>query len=287
MANSVVVGMGFGGLYKKILESMGHTVVTVDPHRPADYTSIEEIPDLDYLTAHICTPNYTHYRLARQVAHRAKIVFVEKPGFQTPSHWSSIQDEFPSTRFMMTKNNQYRDNIEELKQLAQQTRITHLHWVNSDRVPSPGSWFTNKDLSYGGVSRDLVPHLLSLICVLDPNYQQIRWRDPVVFQNWRLEDLSSTDYGTITQNGVYNVDDRYECTGNTNNLRQYHVRADWRSMTHTDIGIHFGPEFVELGLCPESAYQRMIETAIQNINNNAFWLEQRNQDLWIQKQIQI
>lgn len=285
MAKSIIFGTGFGSLYKTILEQLGHEVITVDPNGQADYKNFEQVPKQEYLTAHICSPNYTHYSLARQLAPYTKIVFIEKPGFEKASHWTSIQDEFPTTRFMMTKNNQYRDNIEELKQLAQQSNNIHLHWINFNRIPNPGSWFTNKDLSFGGVEKDLVPHLLSLLVILEPNYKQIKWKDPITFRNWRLKDLISTDYGNINHQGQYNVLDRFELSGSNTNLKQYHIRADWRSMTHTDVGIHFGAKFVELGLCPESAYKQMIVTAMDNLNNNQFWQTQQEQDVWIQQMI--
>jgi hypothetical protein len=187
----------------------------------------------------------------------------------------------------MTKNNQYRSNIEEIKALASECRNIHLHWINYDRVPGPGSWFTDQDLAFGGVSRDLAPHLFSLLAVIEEDYKNISWSQPIIFRNWRLNDLTTTAYGQIKENGRYDVDDRYEISGTLNRQRQYHVRADWRSMTHTDIGIHFGEHFVELGLCPEDAYARMIETAMQNYNNQAFWNKERTQDLWIQKMITV
>jgi predicted dehydrogenase len=287
MAKSLVVGLGIGRLYQSVLKNIGHQVITVDLNGSGDYSTVAEAlkEHKDFSCSFVATPNNTHYSIARQVAPYSQIVFCEKPGFKFSSHWQSIQDEFPSTRFMMIKNNQYRDNIDELKQLAKSTNRLCFHWVNLDRVPNPGSWFTNELLSYGGVSRDLVPHLLSLVAVLNPNYKDISWQKPIKFQNWQLSDLTSTDYGQVYANGTYNVDDRWEITG-SNRYHKVEVRADWRSLTHTDIGIHFGTHFEELGLCPESAYQRMIETAIANLTNNIFWTEQTRQDKWIMDLIQ-
>ena len=42
----------------------------------------------------------------------------------------------------------------------------------------------------------------------------------------------------------------------------------------------------ELGLCPESAYKTMVETAVKNLNNNEFWKAQYDQDIWIHEQIE-
>jgi len=287
MAKSLIVGLGIGRLYESVLKNINHQIITVDINGKGDYHTVADAikEHKDFTCAFVCTPNNSHYSIARQVAPYSQIVFCEKPGFKFSSHWTSIQSEFPTTRFMMIKNNQYRDNIEELKLAAKETKKLFFHWINYDRVPSPGSWFTNDMSAFGGVSRDLIPHLLSLVAVLDPNYKQISWQAPVKFQNWQLSDLTSTSYGTVQANGSYNVDDRWEIIG-SNRYHSIEVRADWRSMTHEDIGIHFGHKFVELGLCPENAYQRMIETAIANLDNNTFWLEQTIQDKWIMDLIQ-
>jgi hypothetical protein len=42
----------------------------------------------------------------------------------------------------------------------------------------------------------------------------------------------------------------------------------------------------ELGLCPESAYKTMVETAVTNLNNDEFWNNQYQQDMWIHEQIE-
>ena len=43
---------------------------------------------------------------------------------------------------------------------------------------------------------------------------------------------------------------------------------------------------VELGLCPEDAYQRMIKDAVKNLKNDEFWKQQMLQDFWIHKRIE-
>jgi hypothetical protein len=40
-------------------------------------------------------------------------------------------------------------------------------------------------------------------------------------------------------------------------------------------------ERFELGWCPEDAYQRMIQDAINNITNSTFWNKQFSEDVWI------
>ena len=166
---SLIIGMGIGQLYKTVLTELGYEVVTVDAHKDADYMDVRDaIADYNcFDTVHICTPNFTHTMLARTAAvHGAKIVFVEKPGVQDHTVWESLVNDFPQTKFMMVKNNQYRDEIEKFRSLAQQSTTVKITWNNYNRIPKPGSWFTNRSLSFGGVSRDLIPHMLSYYCAL-------------------------------------------------------------------------------------------------------------------------
>ena len=73
----------------------------------------------------------------------------------------------------MVKNNQHRHNVDILKETTQNCDNLVLNWCNKNRVPNPGSWFTTKELAYGGVSRDLMPHLLSWVQVLADDYTRI------------------------------------------------------------------------------------------------------------------
>ena len=82
---TLIVGLGFGQLYKRIYESMGAEIITVDADQSLqpDFTelttAIDAHPQFD--TAHICTPNKTHFALAKALSGYAKIVFVEKDFF--------------------------------------------------------------------------------------------------------------------------------------------------------------------------------------------------------------
>jgi len=288
---SLVVGMGIGNLYKAVLEEIGNKVVTVDldPSK-ADYTSVDMAMAVhgNFDTVHICTPNFTHMKIARQVAAISKIVFIEKPGVATSDAWSQLVKDYPVTRFMMVKNNQFRDEIERFKNLADQADVVRVTWNNKNRIPNPGSWFTDRSLAFGGVSRDLIPHMLSYYCKLT-DYNSGTKTESKSEQKWQLEDIDSTDYGTINPKGVYNVDDVCKLeylNGNT----QWVLTANWRSLEEDNISISFGMKYSavveKLGLCPESAYKKMIEQAIENLNNNQYWQDQLAQDVWIHQQIE-
>ena len=281
---TLIVGMGFGkAVYGSIYERLGWDIVYVDPYnKDADYIEIPE--DQSFATAHICTPNTTHYDLANAAAKVSDIVFVEKPGVKNVDQWNKLCTYNPTTRFMMTKNNQHRwsdAEIEELKQRASSAENIKICWVNNNRVPRPGSWFTNKKLAYGGVSRDLTPHLLSIYQLLYPTWKHSVRTQTSLKQNWTLDDLTDSDYGDVIENGVYDVDDYCLLT-----YQNFEIYSNWRSKTTDDFAIYFDDERIELGpLCPESAYENMINAAIDNWKNDNFWKHQKEMDLWIHRHV--
>ena len=286
---SLVIGMGIGQLYKSVLEKAGHTVVTVDssPERGADFTSLTEALEQHkfFDTAHICTPNFTHFKLADTVAPYSKIVFVEKPGVTTAAKWQELVEMHPKTRFMMVKNNQWRPEFKrQFTESHDKSTEVWLRWINENRVPNPGTWFTTKETAFGGVSRDLLPHLLSYVAGLCPRYEHLTVANKKFEQRWTLDDVADTDYGTVDKTGTYNVDDRAELVLEGFG-RRFHLIADWRSLEPSDISIAFcdatGAMRHELGLCPEEAYIAMIEEAHSKLYDAEFWNNQLKQDLWI------
>lgn len=298
---SIVVGMGIGQLYYKVLTELGYTVITVDadPAKGADFIDVDSAVRAysNFDTAHICTPNFTHAQLAEKLAPFSKIVFIEKPGVANSDEWMSLIRTHTNTKFIMVKNNQWRDNIEELRDLASRSFLIELNWINDDRVPNPGTWFTTKELAYGGVSRDLMPHLLSLFMALELDYKNADMIRNSAMKVWNLSDLTKTDYGTVNKNGTYDVDDYCMFSFSASN-RVWNLTANWRSKTGDDRAIvfHLNPTenvldknstvCIELGLCPEYAYKNMIEDCVKNLNNNEFWQEQTDQDYYIHEKVQ-
>jgi predicted dehydrogenase len=288
---SLIVGMGIGQLYKSVLTTLGHEIVTVDtnPAAGADFTDLNEAirKHSFFHTAHICTPNYTHLPLAEKIASYSNLVFIEKPGFSTSNEWNDFIKKRPFTRVMMVKNNMWRNNIAELADSASKAKNVDIEWIRRNCIPSPGSWFTTRDLAFGGVSRDLMPHLLSLYIAMNPNWRTEKLNGQASLQNWLLEDIDSTEYGTVYPNGTHDVDDQcYIGFGS-----KWTCRANWRSLNDERSAITFthqdnSKEVFELGWCPEEAYLNMIKDAITNLNNTKYWENQAEIDLWIHERIE-
>lgn len=293
MAKSIIIGMGIGQLYKTVLENLGHDIVTVDtdPSKGAKYDSIDSaiLAEGSFDTAHVCTPNFTHFDIASKIAPHAKIVFIEKPGVVDSNTWKQLLETFNQTRFMMVKNNMWRSNIKELEYIASLASKVNFNWINEDRVPNPGTWFTTKKLAFGGVSRDLMPHLLSLFIACNPDWKSFKISSTIErVKKWDLESLTRTDYGTVKEDGIYDVDDFCRLTYG----EKWKLTADWKSLISDRRNIEFTMKkddstiVFQLGLCPEDAYQRMIKDAYNNVNNNEYWQIQKEQDLWIHQQIE-
>lgn len=278
---ALIVGTGFGkAVYYNIYKQMGWNITTVDIADPdADHADINSVVDA-FDVAHICTPNFTHYELADIAAKRSSIVFVEKPGVANSEQWQQLLDNNPSTRITMVKNNQYRDNITDMYNAAT-TGNVYINWINRNRIPNAGSWFTNKELAFGGVSRDLMPHLLSIYQMLNPNWKETNMGEHEARQRWTLDSVTDTDYGTVNKDGVYNVDDFCYIA-----YDRFKLSANWRSNSDENIGVTTDSTVFELGLCPEEAYERMIKTARSNLIYDEFWQEQTEMDLWIHKQLE-
>jgi hypothetical protein len=187
---------------------------------------------------------------------------------------------------MMVKNNQFRDTIPYMQQLYANAKTINLNWVNNNRVPNPGTWFTTKSLSFGGVSRDLLPHLLSLYIALESRWPATVWKSKEIRQDWTLGELLNTDYGTVNPTGKYNVDDVVKLN-TTIDGKEWNIHANWKSDTGDDIAIHFDDITLSLGLCPESAYKQMIITALNNISIQQFWNDQYKQDMWLHNNMEF
>jgi predicted dehydrogenase len=280
---TLIAGMGFGKvLYGNIYKNMGWDIEYLDPfNKEANYKTFDDVKDR-YDTVHICTPNYSHYVLSDKAAKVSKFVFVEKPGVATSSHWEDLLKDNSKTRIMMTKNNQYRSNINEMQDAATDASVINFHWINNNRIPKPGSWFTAKHSAFGGVSRDLMPHMLSLYQMLNPDWKDSALTGKQLAQRWTLDSVADSGYGEVDPKGIYNVDDYCMLQYN----EKYNCVADWRSMNGDDIAIHVDDKTFELGLCPEEAYQSMILTALDNENNKEFWQQQKDMDLWIHQQLE-
>jgi len=280
MDKALVIGLGMGTQYVSWLKTLGYSVTTVDmdPAKGADFTDHKEaVQSSKFNIIYIGTPNYTHELIARDVAASTDFLLIEKPGVKDSVAWTQLVRDFPSTRIAMVKNNQYRFETSGYKSLLKSSTNVKVVWSRQSGVPA-SPWFVDKERSFGGVSRDLMPHLLSYYTNLT-NYQT----------GIRLFAQSADRTNT-------GIDDHCEIEF-TNNRVVWLLEACWRNNSKEEHYIEFtvqdkqirfelGDYFTAFGGCPAGPYMNMIKTCMDNLNNQSFWDDQLEQDVWIHKQIE-
>lgn len=261
---------GFGGIganvYYPELQKLGYEVDVLDLVAPtATFKNIQEVKEA-YDIAVVCTPNYTHRPIAEHLAmNGTKSIFVEKPGLSTSQEWWDMCTAYKDTKFHLVKNNLYRaeyGGVLEMMKIKDVIGID-IQWISDNRIPSPGSWFTTQKTAFGGVSRDLMPHLYCFaVKLLGPmTVAEILFIQSAI-QRWDLKSISSTDYGTVNPKGTYNVDDHAMALGSIDEI-SVKLYATWKAgYNKQSVTLYFrdGTSFEwEFGLCPAEAYGTMLQ----------------------------
>ena len=280
MDKALVIGLGMGQQYASWLKSLNYKVYTVDvdASKAADYTDVavalKDHPVVDIV--YIGTPNWTHEPIAKQVAPHSRLVVIEKPGVQYSSNWQQLTTAYPSTRIMMVRNNQFRTEMSGFQKLAKLSKQVNICWSRKDGVPG-APWFIDKSKAFGGVSRDLMPHLLSIYTALT-NYKN-----------------GNKLYAYSEDKNNTGIDDF--CEIEFSNNAKWILTASWKNNNDNEFYIEFdlgievvrfelGDYMTAFGGCPAGPYMSMLKIAMENLNNTEYWQEQLEQDLWIHKQIE-
>jgi predicted dehydrogenase len=261
---------GFGGIganvYYPELQKIGYEVEVLDMAVPtATYKNVSEITQA-YDLAVVCTPNFTHGPIAERLAELGtKHIFVDKPGLSDSWEWNRLRYKYTNTFFHLVKNNLYRDNYGEVLDLMKTKDVigVDINWINNNRIPNPGSWFTTKARAFGGISRDLMPHLYCFAVKLfgEDVLKKTIFRQRS-YQRWNMNTISSTDYGTVNIGGIYDVDDVALALAIVDGI-SVKLYAAWKEgYDKQSITLYFRDgttyEWV-FGLCPSEAYGKMLQ----------------------------
>lgn len=153
---------------------------------PKGYVDLDDFWNSGIQAVVIATPNYTHVEYALSAIEHGIHVLCEKP---VALHAKEIQLVLEKARkkgvlFVPGFVNRWRLDICKAKELIQEGKIgkvTHVSagWLRKCGIPRPGTWFTNKQLSGGGVLVDLGSHVFDLVlCFLGKNtpisYEMLR-----------------------------------------------------------------------------------------------------------------
>jgi predicted dehydrogenase len=261
---------GYGGIganvYYPELKKLGYDVDVLDSTVPdVKYKSVSQVKNA-YDLAVICTPNFTHEPIARSLAlNGTKRIFVDKPGVEEWRDWEKLVYDFEDTHFHLVKNNLYRKDYGEVMRLLESGNVVgvDINWLNKNRIPNPGSWFTDKEFAYGGVSRDLMPHLFCFALKIFglKKLSAARFFTFVDYR-WNLKNITSTDYGVINYNGKYNVEDYAYASASIDNI-PLRLVASWKEgIDRISVTLYLkdGSNYEwYFGLCPNDAYGEMLK----------------------------
>lgn len=276
----LIIGLGIGSVYEEQSKILGYHTITVDTNKEknATYLSIEEAIENEkhFDLSIICTPNYLHGMHAFQVAPYSDVILVEKPGFRNVEEYERLNKDC-GNKILLVKNNLYRKTLSDLNHLfysSANIKSININWLNNNRTPYPGGWFTNEKLSFGGVSYDLLPHLIHFMYAITGT-NEVELKSHIKQQYWSFEDAMHTEYGSANHDKpVYNVDDycKYEFLHNGIPII---LQAAWKTDREDDrsIKINFNDGTslnYEFGLCPNEMYGYMIADIMKQIGGVIF-----------------
>ncbi len=121
----------------------------------------------------VCVPNFLHYPIVKEALSRGIHVHCEKPMAKNISEANEIaQLAAASSGILFTgMNKRYATFAKEMKSKIQDSSFGDIYsidmtWIRKRGIPGKGGWFTNKELSGGGVLIDLGVHLIDLALYL-------------------------------------------------------------------------------------------------------------------------
>ncbi|MFX0579447.1 Gfo/Idh/MocA family protein [Nocardia nepalensis] len=140
---------------------------TVATGRPATLSLEEFDPDLADL-AIVALPNYLHAPVGRTLLERGIATFIEKPVCVSTAEADALAaaERCGGAPLLAGSAARHRADIAELRALLPQLgelRTVDLSWMRANGIPGAGGWFTNRELSGGGVLVDLGWHLLDVL----------------------------------------------------------------------------------------------------------------------------
>ncbi|EPR10817.1 Gfo/Idh/MocA family protein [Ruminiclostridium papyrosolvens] len=179
------------------------------------YDNYEDFLESEIDAVVISTPNYTHGDFSIKALQKGKHVLCEKPiTIHSKDAADIIRVAHENKRvFMPGFVNRFREDIKKMDEIISKGEIGEIKkikagWIRKSGVPRPGTWFTNKELSGGGVLIDLGPHILDLCLMLlkENRVKDIMFKASRNYNSDKDKGASWFDTGEF-QNSVIDVED--------------------------------------------------------------------------------
>lgn len=149
----------------------------------------------------ITTPNYTHAKYALEALENGKHVLCEKPFTVLSSETEKIIKIAQKNRRVVIPGfvSRFRDDVKKMYEIVLNNvgkiRRVEAGWIRKAGVPRPGTWFTSKELSGGGVLIDLGSHIIDL-CLMLTGTKEIKDISLLTSYNYLKNSASSARWFT-------------------------------------------------------------------------------------------
>lgn len=150
---------------------------------PNAYENLESFYESGLDAVIIATPNFTHAEYTIKALRAGINVLCEKPVALTSKEINQVFQTAHDNKviFMPGYVNRWRTDIQSMVKLIQEGKIGRIKeidagWLRNCGVPRPGTWFTNKELSGGGVLVDLGSHVIDICQMI------IKDKDPISYK---------------------------------------------------------------------------------------------------------
>lgn len=137
-----------------------------------NYYSFDEFCNSGIEAAIVATPNYTHFEYTKKLIKCGIHVLCEKPVVINVQEINQLKSVLQENKVIYLPGfvNRWREDIQTILKIVESKKIGDIikieaGWIRKNGVPKPGTWFTNKELSGGGVLIDLGTHILD-ICLM-------------------------------------------------------------------------------------------------------------------------
>ncbi len=138
--------------------------------------NINDFYSLDIDAVIIATPNKTHAQYSLNMLNHGISVLCEKPVALHAEEIDQIKQAETEHNVIYIPGfvNRFRNDIQRIFEIVDSGSIGDIKsvnacWVRRSGVPRPGTWFTNKKMSGGGVLVDLGSHILDICLYLLKN----------------------------------------------------------------------------------------------------------------------
>jgi len=177
------------------------------------YDNFDNFLESDIEAVIVATPNYSHSYYSLKSLSRGIHVLCEKPVAISTNELLSVIEMARKMKkvFLPGYVNRFRPDILKIKELILGNELGEIReieagWLRKSGIPRPGSWFTNKKYSGGGVLIDIGTHILDICLMLigEQNYQNIELK--LSQNNLNLNKTKGAKWFQQTANMAYTID---------------------------------------------------------------------------------